>query len=98
MDKTGTLFAMDCLEIHDVSLGFQHDLYTPYQLNAPVDNKVLKYVGNIVVKREHLKRIMLDKKAQEYFDGMKDKVVKNEFVNEMAQRQAEAEEAKDKNV
>lgn len=29
---------------------------------------------------------------------MKDKVVKNEFVNEMAQRQAEAEEAKDKNV
>jgi hypothetical protein len=63
---------MDCLEIHDLSKGFQHDLFVPYQLNQPIENnQVLKYVGNIVVKREHLKRILLDKKGQEYFEEMK---------------------------
>ena len=69
--------------MHDLSKGFHHDLFVPYQLNQPAaSNQVLKYVGNIVVKREHLKRILLDKKAQEYFDEMKQKVLKSEFVNE----------------
>jgi NADH dehydrogenase FAD-containing subunit len=56
---------------------------------------VLKYVGNVVVKREHLKRILLDKKAQEYFEQMKVKVIKNEHVNEISQRQVEADERKE---
>jgi nicotinic acid mononucleotide adenylyltransferase len=56
---------------------------------------VLKYVGNVVVKREHLKRILLDKKAQEYFEQMKEKVIKNEHVNEISQRQVEAEEKRE---
>ena len=56
-----------------------HDQFTPFLLNIKADkthaekNKsvypygnrdlIPKYVGNIVVKREHLKRILLDKKA-----------------------------------
>ena len=83
IDKTGTLFAMDCLEMHDLSKGFHHDLFVPYQLNQPVEgNQVLKYVGNIVVKREHVKRILLDKKGQQLFEELKQKVLKGEFVNE----------------
>ena len=75
-----------------------HDQFTPFLLNIKADkthaeqNKsvypqgdchlIPKYVGNIVVKREHLKRILLDNKAQVYFDQMKKHILEsNDFVN-----------------
>ena len=31
----------------------------------------MKYIGNIVIKREHVKQIKLDKKGQKFFNVMK---------------------------
>ena len=52
----------------------------------------MKYTGNIVIKRDHLKRLVLDKKAQAFFDQMKDKILKNEFTNEQAMRKVAVED------
>ena len=52
----------------------------------------MKYTGNIVIKREHLKRLVLDKKGQAFFDQMKEKILKNEFTNEQAMRKVAVEE------
>ena len=35
------------------------------------------YLGNFAVTKEHVKRILLDKKAQEYFDMMAEKFKEN---------------------
>ena len=59
---------------------------------TPPDSKsesILKYLGNIVVQRKDLVKICLDKKGQSYYDDMKFKVFKNEFIMEQAQREAE---------
>ena len=85
MDKTGALFVMDALEIIQVDkLDMQHDMYIPYVINRPAENtsKVYKYMGNIVIKREHIKRILLDKKANEFYSTMKSKILDRSFVNE----------------
>ena len=52
----------------------------------------MKYAGNIVIKREHLVKIVLDKKGQAFFDQMKEKILKNEFTNEQAMRKVAVEE------
>ena len=52
----------------------------------------MKYAGNIVVKREHLVKIVLDKKGQAFFDQMKEKIMKSEFTNEQAMRKVAVEE------
>ena len=52
----------------------------------------MKYAGNIVVKREHLVKIVLDKKGQAFFYEMKKKILKNEFTNEQAMRKVAVEE------
>ena len=52
----------------------------------------MKYTGNVVVKREHLKRIVLDKKGQAFYDEMKEKILKNEFTNEQAMRKVDVED------
>ena len=52
----------------------------------------MKYAGNIVIKREHLVKIVLDKKGQAFFDQMKEKIMKNEFTNEQAMRKVAVEE------
>ena len=56
------------------------------------NTKVMKYTGNIVIKREHLKRLILDKKGQAFFDQMKEKILKNEFTNEQAMRKVAVED------
>ena len=52
----------------------------------------MKYAGNIVVKREHLVKIVIDKKGQAFFDQMKEKILKSEFTNEQAMRKVAVEE------
>ena len=52
----------------------------------------MKYAGNIVIKREHLVKIVLDKKGQVFFDQMQEKILKNEFTNEQAMRKVAVEE------
>ena len=52
----------------------------------------MKYTGNIVVKREHLVKIVIDKKGQAFFDEMKEKILKSEFTNEQAMRRVAVEE------
>ena len=52
----------------------------------------MKYAGNIVIKREHLVKIVLDKKGQAFFDQMKGKILKSEFTNEQAMRKVAVEE------
>ena len=52
----------------------------------------MKYTGNVVVKREHLKRIVLDKKGQAFYDEMKEKILKNEVTNEQAMRKVDVED------
>ena len=71
IDKTGALFLQDSLEIIDTNFDrpdckdLYHECYTPYLLNKPQgDNSlVYKLQGNVVIKREHVIKIYLDKKA-----------------------------------
>jgi len=87
MDKTGALFIMDALEIMrtdydaDDCPDLRHDCYTPYLLNHNGWKRVYKFLGNIVIRREHVKKILLDKKANEYFEELKQKVKNHEFTN-----------------
>ena len=88
VDKTGASFFQDTLEIIPTEFEnpdnkqMRHDCYTPYVLNySGVEKFVYKYLGNVVIKREHIKKILLDKKSNEIFEMMKEKVRNNEFIN-----------------
>ena len=61
---------------------FYHEYYTPYLMNQPQkegSSLVYKYQGNIVVKREHVEKILLDKKANQKFDDLL-KMLKNKSL------------------
>ena len=88
VDKTGALFVVDALEIVNKDFdkpGCQdlfHELYTPYMLNmgSPSD-KAYKYMGNIVIKREHVVKIYLDTKSNAVFEELKKLVRERSFTN-----------------
>ena len=85
------MFIQDALEVIPTDFEspdnqqLRHDCYTPYLLNySGTEKQVYKYLGNIVIKREHTKKILLDTKANQLFEMMRQKVLNNEFINYQA--------------
>ena len=80
MDKTGALFVMDSLELIRTDYDspdcneLRHDCYTPYLLNHSQSPKVWKFLGNIVIRREHIVKILIDHKANAFFAELSAKV------------------------
>ena len=76
VDKTGSIFLQDALELVEVSdkKAFVHDMFTPNLVALPIpdkdassypeiDSKRFHYMSNYVISRQHVKRICLDRKA-----------------------------------
>ena len=87
LDKSGALFVQDGLEIIDTDfdnpecLHLWHDLYTPYLLNYfGQEKKVFKYLGNIVIMKKDIAKILIDKQANAFFDDMVNKCKNKEFL------------------
>jgi hypothetical protein len=62
IDKTKAVFLQDALEIIDREAPeyFDHELFTPQLIKTPEYqkyNKILKYVGNIVIPGKHVIKI-----------------------------------------
>lgn len=73
-------------------------MISPYVLTYPLPKKPMdnpypqtstfqpKYMGSLNVNRKDLKRILIDKKAQAFYDQMIAAFKNREFINEQAQR------------
>ena len=74
VDKTGSVFLQDGLEVIDKSEQaeqegryFYHELFSPYLITNQSD-KVLKYVGNVVIPVKHVKKIVIDNRLDAIYN------------------------------
>ena len=74
VDKTGSVFLQDGLEVIDKSEQaeqecryFYHELFSPYLITNQSD-KVLKYVGNVVIPGKHVKKIAINNKLDAIYN------------------------------
>ena len=109
-DKTGCVFITEALELVHLSpdQALQHDLFDPHILTYPVPESQLadpypkevtlqpKYLGNVNICRKDLKRILLDKKGQQFYDEMVSAFKTNDFITEQCQRSVEQQEKREK--
>ena len=67
VDKSGNLFIMDGLEILDTKDEdfFVHGLFKPLFHFQEKSDKLLKYVGSIIIPRKHITKIYIDKKLEQ---------------------------------
>ena len=85
--------ALEFVDIN-AKTSFQHDMFSPQIMNLPVPKDKLDslypgeddkpvwmphYLGNYAVTRESVKRILLDKRAQSFFDSMAEKHKENKL-------------------
>ena len=83
-DKSGSVIINDALELVNLcpDHAFQHDLISPHVMTFPAPSEDIKsnyptqsifqpkYMGSLNVNRKDLKRILIDKKAQQFYEQM----------------------------
>lgn len=108
-DKSGTIFVKEAVELVNMSpdKGLQHDILSPYLMTYPVPKGPMddpypseptlqpKYIGDVNVSRKDLRRVLLDKKAQAFYDQMVTAFKTNNFVMEQAQRSVANQEQRE---
>ena len=107
-DKSGSIIVNDALELVDLcpDRAFQHDLISPYVMTYPVpkeDSKSNypstsklqpKYMGSLNVNKKDLKRILIDKKAEQFYQDMIASFKQNNFIYEQSSRSIATEQKK----
>ncbi|CAI2383281.1 unnamed protein product [Moneuplotes crassus] len=99
IDKKGSLFIQDALEILDTTDKnfYIHQLLQPVFHTQEKSKKLLKYVGSIIMPREHVSKVLLDPKMEEtmYMLASESIMPENEVMTEkdlLAQAEAAQEE------
>ena len=93
VDKTKAIFVQDALEVIDKTAPdfVNHQMFIPHMIkNADTPyNKVMKYIGNVVIPGNHVKTILLDKKFQKLYDEQHQKVLDEKIKQEKEEAEEE---------